>query len=224
MSFAVLPAIFLSWDASAEPLSTFLRYQVYRRVAGDTDWTKMARITDRSLTTWTDYEIEGLVVYDYAVTVVADVSGEEIESAFPTAVQSLVTINSLFLHDQAAPEHYVQMAVQADTIAPQQVMTFVQPRGQSDPIAHVGRTLSKQLSFSFTGQWTATDSTRNSDVWDALEELQLRQQTNGSTLVCRTTRGVFAYCVITDMPRTDQPMQYGVSLKLQRVKAPAGVA
>lgn len=216
MSFDTLPGIRVSWAESAEPLASFLRYEVWRRVQGETEWKVVALLRARSLTSYTDLRVAGGTVYEYAVVVVGEVSGEPIYSPISDVVSGMAVIKSTFIHDAQDPSYYVQLSAQQNAHEPDQAMTFVQPRGALDPVAHIGRTLTTTLTFTLLGQWADAKASRNGEAWDALVALQMRQR-EGSILVCRAANGVLAYCVISDLQRTDRVEQVSYTVKLQRV-------
>ena len=131
-----LPGAYLTWTTSVEPLTSFLRYLVYRRKTGDTAYTRVGRITDRSLTSFQDYTLASGVSYDYAVTQVSSASGEEVESTFPTAATASVTIRSTFIHDVAAPANYVEILAEGQSVSPEQDVAYLQVWGRNQPTAH----------------------------------------------------------------------------------------
>jgi hypothetical protein len=220
MSFDPLPGLYLTWDESSEPLASFLRYQVYRRELGETDWTALddGRITDRSLTSYQDFAVAGGVTYEYAVTQWSDSSGEELESDFPTAVQASLTIHDLFIHDITSPGNYAQVHVQQQSIDTAQDIQYLQTWEKQAPTAHVGNQKARSLDVPLLGQWLADGSSLNRDLYRALDSLIDRQRTEGSSMLARQGRDVFLYCVIDGFSREDSPMQFNQRLRLREVE------
>ncbi len=213
ISFATLPHAYLTWTESAVALATFLRYQVYRRVQGDTSWTKIARITDRSITSFQDYNIGGeSETYEYAVTQVQDVSGEEVESAFPTAVSATVTIDSVFLGDVAAPDYYVEIIGDAQRVASQPQLAYVQPWSRTSPTAHVGPALGQGIEVVWRTSWED-----RANCWRTLLTLLERQKDNGSVFMVRHGRDVRSFCVIEGLERGDEFVAYDGRVTLREV-------
>lgn len=206
MSFEALPRMYITWDESSEDLDTFLRYQVYRRVVGETDWSKRARINDRGITFWDDTVAHSGVDYEYVVTQVIDVSGEEIESDYPSPVGGTVNIQSVFIHDVRAPENYVQMSGASQEVQTNQPISYVQPWSRRVPTAHVGHVLNHTYTFSMIGVWDEEDSSINKETWRALETLIDRQHEFGSVLMVRQAHDIAYFGVIESLRRSEAPI------------------
>jgi hypothetical protein len=212
MSFAALPLLYLTWDASTVALADFIRYQVYRRVLGATDWSKVARINDRAVTFYQDFNVAAGVEYEYAVTQVKDVSGEEVESAFPTGVSAAVTLVSSFLHDVAGPVNYAEFDVNQQLEIGQSV-GFVQPWSRQVPTMHVGNVETKALSLRIGPLHWDTES----GTWDALVSLQSRQRTSGSLLCYRDQRGSRVFCQLTQLGKGEAEVRADINVGLREV-------
>lgn len=211
MGFDPLPRVYLTWDESSEPLDAFLRYQVYRRVSGTGDWSKRARINDRSITFWEDTMPHSEVVYEYVVTQVIDVSGEEIESVFPSPVSGGVTINDLFIHDVRHAEHYVQVMVPTQRVRVAQPIAYTQSWGRRAPTAHIGNVFQHEYSFSMNGAWRGGNPTISADQWRAIVVLMGRQRA-GSPLMARQSRDVALIGHIHDPARDDERVGFRETL------------
>ena len=215
-----LPNLYLTWTPSTEPLSSFLRYQVYRRVLGDAAWVKVARITDRSIAFFQDFAAASGVSYEYAVTVVkAADDGEEVESAFPTSVSAAVTFIDSFLHAVRTPSVYAQIDVQSQSLPVAQDVVMVQVWGRSAPTAHVGTVESTQVQFKIQDSWL-TDSA----LWVALRAIVPVQRTAGTVLCYRDARATRLFCQIVALQRDDTFVGYGASGTLQEVYYQEAVA
>ena len=211
-----LPGIQLSWDESTESLDTFLRYAIYRREQGET-WVRISRTTDRSRTYYADYTVAPGIIYEYAVTQIVDVAGDEVESDFPTAVQSSVTFGHLFIHDTNAPENYTELAVQAQQMAPVQDIAYLQPFSTQTPSARVGNVQQAVYTASLAGAWDETDDAIAKGQWRALLNLMTRQRTYGAVLCARQTRDVRLFCMLEAPQRSDAPVAFAQTLQLREV-------
>ena len=219
MTMAALPGMYITWDESAESLDSFLRYQLYRREQGESDWLKLARITDRGITFYNDYTVASGTLYEYAVTQVKDVAGEEVESEFPTASQVSLTIRSLFVHDVASPAHYAEVLAQAQTKTPEQDITYLQPWSARAPVAHVGARRQDVIEADYTASWA--DSLA---VWEALADLQARQRDNGAVLMVRQYRGIRVFAALDGSSRSDNGVLYTTRLRFREVEHSEEVA
>lgn len=81
----------LDWGLTV-PDDYFINWRVYRREAGDIDWTPVATIDDSSVTTYHDWFVPKVGDFQYTVTQVADRFGYVLESA----------------PDENAPIHYIR--------------------------------------------------------------------------------------------------------------------
>lgn len=216
-----LPGVNLAWTESAEPLANFQRYMVYRRELGATAWELRKRITDRSLTSFQDNEVESGKLYEYDVTQVSDASGTEIESLHTTGVQASATFESLWLHDRNAPGYYAQLFIASQRIAgPRQDIAYLQPWSASVPTAHVGNMLARTYSATLRGQWNHSQGRLSAEQYRALVTLIERQKT-GSVLVARQPLDVLLYCVIDSdgLERSDEAGNFSESLRLREVRS-----
>ena len=197
----------LSWDESSEPTATFLRYQIYRRVVGESTWTKIARVNDRAETGYQDFTAGSGIHYEYAVTVVAAAdSGEEVESAFPTAVTGLLTVRSFFIHSVDSPGVYVEIEGEAADLSPMQERALLQVWGRAQPTAHFGTARSDVYSIRATAGWLD-----DSERWTALMALLEAQRT--SYLCLRSFRDVRLFGTIAPPTRADTQSLFGVSIE-----------
>jgi len=215
VSFSSLPNAYLQWDESAEPLATFIRYNVYRRRAAAA-WTRIAAIPDRSITYYNDFAVKSGLAYEYTVTVTKDLSGQEVEGVKAAAVSVTVAFLSSFLHAWRAPAYYAELLVTPQSITPEQDIAFVQPWSARAPIGHVGPKRAKRLSLTAGDMYW--DDGSAAEVWDALEAMQERQFTAGDVLLYRDARGTAITCQVRSMNRGDQPITASVQLELQEVQ------
>jgi len=214
MSFAALPHNYLTWDPVTTPLTEFIRYNVLRRENGQTSWTRLKVITDRTLTFYQDYTAESDTLYEYAVTQTKMVGTEELDSNVPTPVTAQLTITSFFLHDTAAPENYVELKARALQVAPDQEVQYVLPWGRRRPTAHIGNKNTSALSFDVYRSW----QDELEEAWEALTNLQQRQRDNGAVICARQQLGVRFFTQIEKIGRDHRVGQLTrVSVQLREV-------
>lgn len=208
-----LPNIYLTWDPSTESLDTFLRYQVYRRELGASEWTKLARITDRGVAYYNDYGARSGTTYEYAVTQVKDVAGEEVEGVFPAPVQAQLAIVSIFVHALASPSVYAELDADRASYAREQDIAYVLPASRRVPTPHVGRRRQRVVRAEM-GDEAWDDS---AEIWRAVEDLQEAQYALGSKLMLRGPRDLAFVAALESPERDDRHVAYGASLTLREV-------
>lgn len=219
-TFDPLPRAYLTWSQSEVPIVDFLRYQVYRRRVGTADWTHLANITARDITSYDDYTIQSGMPVEYSVTQVMDVAGEAVESEMATPASVTVNCVDLFLHDKRAPSNYVQMRVIEQSPQVNQDIGFIQPGGRATPTPQVGSMLAQELSLAVLEAWEDTGY-----LWDEIRNLIERQHTHGATLLARQGRSVHMPCVIdTGTSRQDEPLMYTANVHLREVWSPEEVS
>ena len=221
MSFDPLPGISIGWTQTELAAGAFLRYEVWRRVTGTTAWTKIQRVNNAIQLNYVDYTAVDGVLYDYGVTQVEDVGGQEVSSVMPTPAQASIAVNNLFLHDVQSPGNYVELWPQMLQGQADQDVLYVQPRNSDDPVPHIGRTLTQQDT------WRCIVPKTDREMWPGLLTLQQRQRDDGSTLVARTANGYFMYCTIAKLQRDFGQYNanlFTVFLTLQRTNYDASVA
>lgn len=195
MSFDPLPGISVAWTATELAPGAFLRYEVWRRVTGTTAWTKLARVTNAAQLGYADYKAVDGVLYDYGVTQVEDVGGQEVSSVMSTPAQASITVNNLFVHDVTSAGNYVELWPQMLQGQADQAVLYVQPRNTNDPVPHVGHALTQKAT------WRCVVPKTDTEMWPGLLSLQQRQRDDGSTLVVRGANGYFMYCTIAQLQR-----------------------
>lgn len=148
-----LPQAYITWDESAVDLTSFLRYQVYRREFGDTAWTKIQRINERGRTYHSDFEQWPGITYEYSVTQVVSVGGDEIESAFSDPIQSSIDTQNLFIHLRNNPGVYAELEVMDLDDGQSPDIVFQQPRASQWPTAYVGLARPRAATFEADAAW-----------------------------------------------------------------------
>lgn len=211
-----LPAAHLTWTQVVPGGSeSFVGYDVKRRIAGTSAWTRLATISVVSTVTYTDYTIMPGVTYEYAVTWTATsgastlVSLEQVPSPFAMGLW-----DHLFIHDVLDPTYFVrydQWEAQEDV---QQQVEYVLLAGRQAPTAQIGERQSRKFSVpSLTRPFNEPLGQR----WVTLEELVTRQRTNGSIFCARfgiAQVGVFCQMAIS---RSYNHMEYEMDLEIVEV-------
>lgn len=207
MTFSALPGISVQFDESAEPLDTFLRYNIRRRLLGDSsDGIRIATITDRSFTTYFDDTVGSAVAYQYNVTVTSEVGGEEVEGDLVDWVTAQIEIHSVFIHSHRRPEVYGEFQIHAQSAAPEQDIAEVQVWGRSSPTAHIGPRLQQVASIQWRDTWY-----QGSEQWAAVEAL-MAAQAAGDMLVFRQHRGLRMFGTLHAPQRSDAPVLFDAGL------------
>lgn len=211
--FAELPGVAVDWIATAEPLSSWLRYSVYRRLNGETgSGTRIAVINDPSLATYTDYTVKSAVAYDYNVTQTVQIGADEIESDFAAWATTELQIHSAFLHDVREPAYYVELQLNSQSHAIEQDAAYAQVWGRRTPTAHFGPGQRDTVELSLTDAWL-----RNPEAWTALRTLIDRQREQGSILMLRQHRDVRMFCQLEGPSRQDATVLYQLGLRAHEV-------
>lgn len=193
-----LPGLYVNWDASVLGLDVWTSYAVYRRVVGEAEWIRIARIRDKSATSIADYTPAADVTYEYAVTQTKD-DGEEIESEKQDPAPSgTLTFRFVYIHDAGSPEVFVALPAQSMNVDPYQDVVFLQPWGRQAPTAHVGEVEASVVRVTQVGAWDG-----DSGYWTKLMALITRQRTTGAILVARQRRGVRIFCTAVQPSRSD---------------------
>lgn len=203
------------WYANRGSSETFTRYNVYRRKDGETDWVRIATISDATTVTYSDYTVKHAVIYEYTVTVTVTVDGSEVESDKDTSPPedsvSFTNTDKPFLHAVNDPTVYVEFKHQSEDIPSSQDISFVQTWGSTAPIAQIG----EQRSRGFGIQSVVMPITEV-DLWPAVQDLQDAKQ----TLCYRTAYagGDVVFCQLVDPVESRQPAQHSVTFKLVECK------
>lgn len=223
MSFAPLPAVQLTWDASLLSPDVFLKYHVYRRPAGG-DYARVGIVSNLEAATFTDYAVPPGVVSEYAVTQVENQGGNEVESRFPELpVQAFVDFQSAFLHDVRNPSRYLQIAPNALSETPSPGLRYKQSFARDLPVAHIGYGRGRTFSIDFRAIWDRTGGARSDEAWRALMTLIDIQQSEKTTFLLRHGRGISAYVQIDAGNRRESITNYDSSVTLREVYVPEGV-
>lgn len=210
MTFKPLPGIEVQWLQVTPILpDTFLQYNVKRRLAGDTTWTRIAAIQSLGTTSYIDYTAGSGIAYEYTVTWTSVRSGSQFESPEGGPAAGMVTFAGSFLHDATkgsvnAAANYVELKGGSRDLEPVQPQTSTFVWGRSAPTKTYGTTRYHRGAYQLN-----SNDVSNPDLWTGLENLQFRQQAFGSPLCYRTgDMGDRYFCNITKLTRNDPPYEY----------------
>lgn len=208
-----LPSLYLQWDVSVEPLTTFLYYVVKRRVLGTITWDSIAKIPNRATPYYNDYCTASGVSYEYIILQAMDVTGAAVESDedTATAVSNVVNFKSAFLHPVVYPSDFAELPHQRATVKSELNTALVRPFSRAKPTVHIGPVDSLLISVNISWPY-------GEQVWAAIRRALVRQRTNGAVLCYRDGRGTHAYVGIVSHNRSDsRPQLEGNTLQLQEV-------
>lgn len=212
MAFDPLPGALLGWEPTSESLDAWLRYNVRRRALGDTgDGTRIAVISDPSVTSYTDYTIPSATPWQYAVTQTVLTGSDELESE-PGWTTVEGNVYSAFVHDWLNPAYYVELRGQTQTRGIEPDISYVLPWGAERETAHVGSRLTDTFEVGLTDVWRD-----NPEVWTGLRTLLERQARLGSVMVLRQHRDVRVFCTIEAPSASDSPAMFQQSVRVRAV-------
>lgn len=174
-----LPGVLVEWDQIVPGGGeTFVRYRVYRRKGGETDWTCIASIATIATVVFTDYAIASRIVYEYAVIWEATVGAETLFSARQTPPPNARTVfDFTWIHDVATPSQCIRIDNESGRQTARQALDFGQTWGRTSPVAYAGEALERVLSIN------GLDLQRKHPAeWSKFEEL-VTSQADG-TIFC----------------------------------------
>lgn len=182
----ILPHLLVEWDPYAEA-DVFVQYNIYRREAGETTYTRIATETTEATTTYRDYKVASRTVYEYAVTVSATIGADTLESdkQDPPVNGGPFCFEFIFLHDVPVPATNFAQVFSLDSSQRRQQDLNVRPVwGRQQPTAFVGE--AEFAEFTINGLPQQHTGIQPGDiVWDDLIALQTLQRTTGSVLCLR---------------------------------------
>ena len=192
---AATPAsIDLAWDAPVVGAATLVRYNVYRRRAGETAYDRIA--TSPSTRTLRDYGVASDQPYEYTVTWTGTLLTFTLESA-PQATPAGATVvyAGTFLRTLDDPPTVIDLAITRLRSSDQQEITYLEVRGRGVPTAQIGE---RQSGF-----YEATLTPEPGDArtrWDTLAALQAAQRDSGAVYALHY-EGRIIYCQIDRLER-----------------------
>lgn len=175
----VLPHIRVTW-AETDTTDTFVRYNIYRRPGGETDWVRVAYVELRERLDYRDYNVASRVVYEYAVTVTTSVSGAEVENPKPTPVQGRVVFDWTYIHDisNAAEAYCAFYSLESDVASTQDVQ-FRKAWGRRAATAFVGELEAATLHLR------GVPDIHRGPIWENMRTVQSKQRTEGALYCVR---------------------------------------
>ena len=114
--------------------------------------------------------------------------------------------------DVAAPDYYVEIIGDAQSVATEPQLAYVQPWSRRSPTAHVGPALGQAIQVSWRTSWAD-----RANCWRTLKTLLERQKDNGSVFVVRHGRDVRSFCTIEGLERGDEFVAYDGRVTLREV-------
>lgn len=214
MTFELLPRINVTWDASAEDPAVFQYWSVYRQRLDEPDTlVRLAVIRQMDVLFYESYTVESGQTYQWYLTQTIDNGSDLIESDFAGPVQASVTCRSVFLHDVAAPQHYVELQATAIGQSHPRDVSFLRARSSEADVAFVGTLKGQAVSVGWKDTWL------DDEEYEAALLLLDRMVDNGSTMMLRhmTVPGMF--CVIAnDLGRSIASTTHEPTLAVRRVK------
>lgn len=145
----VLPYAQIAWDIGIVTGGTFVRYNVLRRFAGETAYTRIATIADINTLTFRDYAITPRKVGQYYITQTVNISGELIDSLPSEVTEVVVNFNWAYLHSMLDPSQYVVFFTLDIGEDVQQEVQLRTAWGRSAPTAFIGE--ADYLNFHISG-------------------------------------------------------------------------
>lgn len=214
----------VAWDEpTPEPDEEFVRYSIYRRIAGTTSWTKVGEVTPIGTTQFDDYNVAWERSYEYAVTWAANIGGAVIESPRQTFAGSLDSDDAkraspspsrreATLHVVDDPETYVQLTQQSVNVREELDVAFLRAWSRAEPTPHVGTRQSATITINAAEFWNS-----NREMWDSLVEVLQAQRDLGSVL-CLRHREELYFVAVDNGSRSDRrPVQYDMAVSLREV-------
>lgn len=205
----ILPAIVLRWNqVSPGAGETFIQYDVRRRVAGDTEFQRIAIVEGLGTLTYRDTRAAPGVAYEYAVVYEATSGATTLISTNQSpAVVGQLAFDFNFLHDPV-DELFARVDGWEIDVNVVQDVKYVQPWGRPLPTAHVGETFGHEIAMRLHPRLLREGQ------WATLQTLLARQQ-QGRVLCLRLGRAEERYFVTVARAQKNQSQKtYAASLNL----------
>lgn len=207
-----LPNIHLRWTA-VEVVGVFLRYNVQRRAAGESSYTRIAIIEDVSQTHYHDYTVIAGVTYEYVITQTQTIGATTLESALPTPVQSRVDFRWAYVHAVGDPTQFVPLYSFSIDETVDQDATFRQAWGRRAGTAFFGDRDASEIRFD------QLPDVQRGEIWEALRHL-LSMQPDSAAIFCLRI-GVSQqrfFCNLTQGRRRGDQGTYSPSVQVTEVE------
>jgi len=187
------PHVRLTWDASTLG-SDFVEYSIYRRLSGETEWTRVAEITDKAIIGADDYLVNLGATYEYSVRQTQNLTGDLVESADSLVASASMVFYGAVIHDVTDPASYVVLEyTPSSDLRWRRQQAQVLYWGRTAPTVEFGPARYRVLAISYA--LLSEDSAK----LEALAKLQADR----NILCYRDGRGEKVYC------NFDEEMQTG---------------
>ncbi len=186
-----LPGLKLTWNQVTPPSGTaFISYDIMRRVAGETDFTRIAIVNDITTVTFTDFCVTSRVTYEYSVRWRATSGAAQVTSAdTDPPVRGLVTFDFLFLHLEKDASVFVRLdSYRADKrrLADRRQLAVW---GRTKPTVAIGEQIWHQLRIPGLPQLLES----RDGVWESLLTLMDEEREQTSVVCVRFGRASEQY-------------------------------
>lgn len=216
-----LPRARVTWDDVAPAGGeTWSAWVVYRRMADESQWTRLAVITDRATRTFLDWTAKGHMGIAYAVTWRADVGGGAIaESSRSLPAQLVLEFDYLYLHVFDHPEIWLKFPSFSANVDDVQANRVSVAWGSNRPNVQFGESFFSRISVParplMVNDWQWIQTLRR-----MRESYQL-----DSPIVARFGRSTERYFVaILSAPREMGQKQFTARMELVEVDFTEGVS
>lgn len=194
---ADLPYMLIRWAAPDVGALAFADYQVFRRVAGQTTYMRIAIISSETTLFYRDYTVAPRTLYEYAVKWTGYQGDQLLVSAYqatPALARNVFDFGWLHVVGNEAVRARVDSWSANGDLA--QDGRLIQPWGRSTPTMHFGEVLSESYSLKLPGRAYQAIGRAGEDIWSLVRAFAENQQ-SGATLCLRLGRqGVRIFCVM----------------------------
>lgn len=178
----MLPRVRLRWTQVVPGGGeTFVRYEIHRRIGGETAWTTIAHVAAVATVTYDDATAEPFEVYEYSVVWVATAAGFTlISNETSPPVQGYIEFDHIWLHDVdeiASSVRLHSFSVREDI---NQEQEYLRSWGRQREAVHIGSQQSASISIDGSAL-----RAKDPIEWRKLQALLTRQRTSASVLCLR---------------------------------------
>ncbi|KKL21144.1 hypothetical protein LCGC14_2448390, partial [marine sediment metagenome] len=176
-----LPGLRLTWDQVVPPSGiSFIAYDITRRVAGDTLYTRIASITDITTTEYTDFCTTSRVTYEYSVRWRVTAGAAQVTSPdTDPPVFAQVEFDFLFLHLENDTSFFVRLDTYRADKRRLRDQRQLAVWGRARPTLAIGEQIWHQLRIPGLQQLLS----ERVGVWEGLLDL-MDQEREQASVVC----------------------------------------
>lgn len=201
-------SILLQWDQTLEPLSTFVRYEIWRELAGVA--IKRANITSPFQLSYIDYEPVSGADYQWQIVQVT-LDGLDTLTSEPVTVAESVSLRGAVLVSVEEPEEYrsvLHIASARRFSRKDQSARFVPPAGPLDEVTGL-RMAAKPITIRAASRWFEWSIVASLITFDGITGTQrlnelLDLDEHGGIFSYRDDRGRIIYGTIDGIEITDK--------------------